>query len=442
MVRERHGRQTSQAARRGDGTDVRGLTRHGSAGRGYDAAEVDLGNEPPLSIGAKTEEAPLRRSISVRWLTGTILTGFTSIFLMGGALMAALNNPNQFAVLPDVADARRRRARRSRSPVRPEGRPHAADRGASRAGRSSRSPPSRGRASATSSSSAPSPRSPPASACPSPRSPSKSRPITRSPSSPTTRRPTRPAGQPAGTPADDQFYGANVDGEVSVKVTDFPLDNADGRRRRRLRHRRRRAGRARRRQLRSRAGDGGGKIAALPYVDPTRFNEDGVDDPFSALGVRITPENVSNIAKSDAGDAPEHRRRGEGHRRRQGRELPAAPPGERRQRRRHRRDRLRPLRPDRPQQAACRPEDPGRLSPATAPRAAKPDPIRVSIYDDGAHQATVARTDDNSFVRADEPNADLDDFAAATAPRRPPAACRASTTPSTRPRSSSRCRRR
>ena len=32
-------------------------------------------------------------------------------------------------------------------------------------------------------------------------------------------------------------------------------------------------------------------------------------------------------------------------------------------------------------------------------------PLRVSIYDEGAHQATVARTDDNSFVRADEPNA-------------------------------------
>ena len=31
-------------------------------------------------------------------------------------------------------------------------------------------------------------------------------------------------------------------------------------------------------------------------------------------------------------------------------------------------------------------------------------PIRLSIYDDGAHQATVARADDNSFVRADEPS--------------------------------------
>ena len=32
-----------------------------------------------------------------------------------------------------------------------------------------------------------------------------------------------------------------------------------------------------------------------------------------------------------------------------------------------------------------------------------PIPLRVSIYDEGAHQATVARTDSDSFVRADEP---------------------------------------
>ena len=31
----------------------------------------------------------------------------------------------------------------------------------------------------------------------------------------------------------------------------------------------------------------------------------------------------------------------------------------------------------------------------------------MSVYDDGAHQATIARNDDNSFVRADEPNAAL-----------------------------------
>jgi hypothetical protein len=72
------------------------LTRSAGAG------SVDLGTEPPLMLGDEPEEeAPVRRAVSLRWLAGTILTGFTSIFLMGGALMAALDNPNQFAESPD-----------------------------------------------------------------------------------------------------------------------------------------------------------------------------------------------------------------------------------------------------------------------------------------------------------------------------------------------------
>ena len=38
-------------------------------------------------------------------------------------------------------------------------------------------------------------------------------------------------------------------------------------------------------------------------------------------------------------------------------------------------------------------------------------PVRVSIYDNGAHQATVARADNNAFVRADEPSATPELFA-------------------------------
>ena len=72
-------------------------------------------------------------------------------------------------------------------------------------------------------------------------------------------------------------------------------------------------------------------------------------------------------------------------------------------------------------------------SPPTAPTRPQAGPIRVSIYDDGAHQATVARADDNSFVRADEPSSTPDDLRrqrrqAAGRQRRPAAA---STTRST-----------
>ena len=70
---------------------------------GADAGSIDLGSDPPLVAGEneEVEQAPIPRAVSWRWLTGTVLTGITSIFLMGAALLVALSNPNQFASLPD-----------------------------------------------------------------------------------------------------------------------------------------------------------------------------------------------------------------------------------------------------------------------------------------------------------------------------------------------------
>ena len=205
---------------------MRGLTRHGSAGRGFDAAEVDLGNEPPLSIGEKTEEAPIRRSISVRWLTGTILTGFTSIFLMGGALMAALNNPNQFAVLPDVADSAvgetgdpglqfGQKGDRMRPIEEVSSRQILQVSTVTRQGERDFIK-LRPFAKVTATLGVPKPEI-------AGKIPAYDALTIFADNSP----PDPPAGTRRATPADDQFYGANVDGEVSVKVTDFPLDTAD-----------------------------------------------------------------------------------------------------------------------------------------------------------------------------------------------------------------------
>jgi murein DD-endopeptidase MepM/ murein hydrolase activator NlpD len=50
-----------------------------------------LGDEPPLLVdGAKPR--PDRRAVSIRWLMGTVLTGVTSVVLMGGALIVALED--------------------------------------------------------------------------------------------------------------------------------------------------------------------------------------------------------------------------------------------------------------------------------------------------------------------------------------------------------------
>ncbi|WP_417670292.1 M23 family metallopeptidase [Roseibium sp.] len=52
---------------------------------------VSLGEEDPLVVYDDRNALPDRRRVSIRWLTGTVLTGVTSVALMGGALMAALD---------------------------------------------------------------------------------------------------------------------------------------------------------------------------------------------------------------------------------------------------------------------------------------------------------------------------------------------------------------
>jgi murein DD-endopeptidase MepM/ murein hydrolase activator NlpD len=55
-----------------------------------------LGNEPPLLADGR--RAPDRREISLRWLSGTFLTGITSCALMGVALFAAVDGREQLAL--------------------------------------------------------------------------------------------------------------------------------------------------------------------------------------------------------------------------------------------------------------------------------------------------------------------------------------------------------
>ncbi|MGE7369750.1 M23 family metallopeptidase [Neorhizobium sp. NPDC001467] len=68
-----------------------------------------LGNEAPILADGR--RAPDRREISVRWLSGTFLTGITSSILMGVALFAALDGRQQLAIpaeayasVPDAHD--------------------------------------------------------------------------------------------------------------------------------------------------------------------------------------------------------------------------------------------------------------------------------------------------------------------------------------------------
>ncbi|MEP3274772.1 MAG: M23 family metallopeptidase [Stappiaceae bacterium] len=64
---------------------------------------VELGNEEPIVLHDDRQLPTDRRSVSYRWLSGTVLTGMTSVFLIGGALFAALDGQYTFAAVPDAS---------------------------------------------------------------------------------------------------------------------------------------------------------------------------------------------------------------------------------------------------------------------------------------------------------------------------------------------------
>src|SRR5262249_1092380 len=65
-----------------------------------DADQLDLGNEPPLSVDGESGGLVDRRRISVQWFSGTILTGLCGAALMGGAVFTALDGESNFATVP------------------------------------------------------------------------------------------------------------------------------------------------------------------------------------------------------------------------------------------------------------------------------------------------------------------------------------------------------
>lgn len=73
---------------------------HFSPFQNHQQTQIDLGNEPPLRAYDRGSGMPDRRQISFRWLAGTVLTGVTSLALMGGALMAALDGQYSVAATP------------------------------------------------------------------------------------------------------------------------------------------------------------------------------------------------------------------------------------------------------------------------------------------------------------------------------------------------------
>ncbi len=416
-----------------------GIITYGSA-----AGTIDLGNEPPLVVGENDEadKAPIPRAVSWRWLTGTVLTGVTSIFLMGAALMAALSNPNQFASLPDsfaavldttsniifgekgdrlnptdvqVATTSRqivqvststRQGQRDFFKLQPFVKIHAmlGSAGPDIAAKVPAYDPLKIFADA--------------SAPDSPDSPDGA--DDGNAAVATAAAPPTDSGDAGDSPADDAVYGAAVAGDVSIKASDFPVASAD------LEPSVAFNDAEVEQIVRAFAhlgdDDSTGDVVAL---DDGSGDALGSDAAASGNGVKIVQENVSSIMKSDgavlddgyqekiiAVDKPENLRALFQDNAISGDDA----------------DEIIAALSQLVDVSRLRPGQKIRIAFATDPSTAALDtansdddtvdtgdepaktaqsalrPIRVSIYDNGAHQATVARADNNAFVRADEPS--------------------------------------
>jgi murein DD-endopeptidase MepM/ murein hydrolase activator NlpD len=249
---------------------------------------VDLGDEDPLYTRNIANGPPDRRRVSLRWLAGSILTGFFSFALVGGALQAAIGVDEYAVVRPALARSYAGGAIAEKGDrFRPVPETNLSRRviQISTVTRENDRNIVRVRPFAHVHTSLAAPVAPEVAA----------------------RVPTFQAadiftgGEEAPpmevTSASDSIYGAEVDGEVAITEEDFPLSGAEYDESAELD--------VAEVESRVRAAapflaEGAVEIASLPYVDPARFDLASADpSALNAIAIAITPENVSLLEKSD-----------------------------------------------------------------------------------------------------------------------------------------------
>jgi hypothetical protein len=70
---------------------------------GRHAPSADIGTEPPIEADGRRHSPEDHRHISLRWLSGTCLTGLTGALLIGAAVYSALDGQSNFAEPPTPA---------------------------------------------------------------------------------------------------------------------------------------------------------------------------------------------------------------------------------------------------------------------------------------------------------------------------------------------------
>jgi murein DD-endopeptidase MepM/ murein hydrolase activator NlpD len=256
-------------------------------GQRFDRPIVDLGDEDPLYTRNLTNGPPDRRRVSLRWLAGSVLTGVLSVALVGGALQAAIGVDEYSVVRPalahgtfsdgtiaakgdrfrPVAESKvTRRVIQISTVTRQEDRDIVRVRPYAHIHTSLAAPVEEDVAG---------------------------------------RIPEFHAADvftaaedetPVEVAASDSIYGAEVDGEVSIKVVDFPLSGLPYETSGEL------DVTEVEQNVRAAAPDlaeGAVEVASLPYVDPARFEMTSDAGAINALTVAITPENVSLLEKTE-----------------------------------------------------------------------------------------------------------------------------------------------
>ena len=82
--------------------------------------QVALGQEPPIEADGRRHTDDDRRRVSIRWLVGTVLTGFSGGLLIASAAYTALDQQTHFAEAPTKARLAHKDERESQQTVNPK----------------------------------------------------------------------------------------------------------------------------------------------------------------------------------------------------------------------------------------------------------------------------------------------------------------------------------
>ncbi len=257
-------------------------------GRYDDSLASNFGNDAPL-ISGNGRRAPDKRRVSARWLSGSVLTGLTSMLLMGGSLYAALDGRQQLAqpasILNELtaqnANESGKRAQKGDRPVtivalKPVNEKVLQVPTMTRVGDDT---VIRKRPFAYAS-------APLAIALQKPADYPSFNPLTVF----------RSSNADVAVASSDVIYGADIENEVRVQQIPFPIDTGEFDNSIQISAK---EAETNVREARTSLADGRVQVAALSYIDTTRFalKEEEIG-PTTALDIKIIAENVSDIPKS------------------------------------------------------------------------------------------------------------------------------------------------